>query len=131
MDKFILDVRFSRCHSDPNVYTKKIGIHLIILFLCVDGLILTSSDPKLLTHVKSNLKKKLEMTDLGYLHFFLASKYCKPRNDFFVPSLSMIVTSFTVFTWMILNQPLLPSSMESNFLPLVLLPKLMPLCTIN
>jgi hypothetical protein len=30
MDNFLLDTRFSRCHFDPNVYTKKVGSHLII-----------------------------------------------------------------------------------------------------
>jgi hypothetical protein len=45
-------------NSDPNVYTKKVGIHLIILVLYVDDLILTGSDPKLLNHVKTNLKKR-------------------------------------------------------------------------
>ena len=60
MDSFLLDTGFSRFHSDPNVYTKKVGNHLIILDLYVDDLILTGSDPKLLTHVKSNLKKKLK-----------------------------------------------------------------------
>ena len=34
MDRFLLDTGFSRCHSDPNVYTKKVGNHLIILALC-------------------------------------------------------------------------------------------------
>jgi hypothetical protein len=28
MDKYILDTLFSRCHSNPNVYTKKVGSHL-------------------------------------------------------------------------------------------------------
>ena len=55
MDRFLLDTIFSRCHSDPNVYTKKVGNHLIILVLYVNDLILTGSDPKLLTHVKSSL----------------------------------------------------------------------------
>jgi hypothetical protein len=30
MDSFLIDTGFSRCHFDPNVYTKKTGIHLII-----------------------------------------------------------------------------------------------------
>ena len=25
IDSFLLDTSFSRCHSDPNVYTKKVG----------------------------------------------------------------------------------------------------------
>jgi hypothetical protein len=72
MDRFLLDTGFSRCHSNTNVYTKKVGIHLIILLLYVDGLILTGSDLKLLTHVKSSLKNKFEMTKLRYLYYFLS-----------------------------------------------------------
>jgi hypothetical protein len=71
MDNFLIDTGFSRCHSDPNVYTKKLGSHLIILVLYVDDLILTGSDSKFLNHVKTNLKNKFEMTDLGFLHYFL------------------------------------------------------------
>jgi hypothetical protein len=63
MDNFLLDTGFSICHSDPNFYTKKVGIHIIIRVIYVDDLILTSSDPKLLTHVKSNLKNNFEMVD--------------------------------------------------------------------
>ena len=72
MDRFLLDTGFSRCHSDPNVYTMKVGNHLIILVLYVDDLILTGSDhPKLITHVKSSLKQNFEMSDLGHLQYFL------------------------------------------------------------
>ena len=60
-----------RCHSNPNVYTKKVGNHLIILVLYIDDLILTGSDAKLITHVKSSLKQNFEMSDLGNLHYFL------------------------------------------------------------
>ena len=67
MDSFLLDTGFSRCHSNPNVYTKKVGNHLIILVLYVDDLILTGGDCKLITHVKSSLKQNFEMLDLGHL----------------------------------------------------------------
>eukprot|EP00253_Pinus_taeda_P013726 PITA_13726 len=71
MDRFLLEIGFSKCHSDNTVYTKKVGKSLIILVLYVDDLILTGSDPNLINHVKSSLKKKFEMTDLGHLHYFL------------------------------------------------------------
>ena len=70
MDSFLHDTGFSRCHSDPNVYTKKLENHLIILFLYVDDLILTGSDPKILTHVKSSFKQNFEMSKLGYSELF-------------------------------------------------------------
>jgi hypothetical protein len=84
MDIFLLDTNFSRCHSNPNVYTKKVGSHLIILFLYVDDLILIGSDPKLLTHVKSSLKKKFEMTDLDYLHYFLGLQVLQTKEGIFL-----------------------------------------------
>jgi hypothetical protein len=84
MDNFLIDTGFSRCHSDPNVYTKKVGSHLIILFLYVDDLILTSSDSKILNHVKTSLKKKFEMTDLGFLHYFLGLQVLQTNEGIFL-----------------------------------------------
>jgi hypothetical protein len=84
MDSFLIATGFSRCHSDPNFYTKKVGSHLIILVLYVDDLILTSSDSKLLNHVKTSLKKKFEMTDLGFLHYFLGLHVLQTNEGIFL-----------------------------------------------
>jgi hypothetical protein len=84
MDNFLHDTGFSRCHSDPNVYTKKVRIHLIILFLYFDDLILTGSDSKLLNHVKTILKKKFEMTGLGFLHYFLGLQDLQTNEGIFL-----------------------------------------------
>jgi len=80
MDSVLIATGFYRCHSDPNVYNKKVGTHLIILFLYVDDLILTGSDSKLLNHVKTILKKKFEMTNLGFLHYFLGLQVFKTNE---------------------------------------------------
>ena len=80
MDNFLLTTGFSRCHSDNTVYTKRVDGQLIILVLYVDDLILTSSDPKLINHVKSSLKKKFDMTDLGYLHYFLGLQVLQSKE---------------------------------------------------
>jgi hypothetical protein len=84
MDSFLIATGFSRCHYDPNVYTKKVGTHLIILFLYVDDLILTRSDSKLLNHVKTSLKKKFEMTYLGFLHYFLVLQVFQTNEVIFL-----------------------------------------------
>jgi hypothetical protein len=84
MDNFLIDIRFSRCHYDPNVYTKKVGSHLMILFLYVDDLILTGSDSKLLNHVKTSLKKKFVMTDLVFLHYFLGLQVFQTNEGIFL-----------------------------------------------
>eukprot|EP00253_Pinus_taeda_P009378 PITA_09378 len=80
MDCFLLESGFSRCHSDNTVYTKKVGNSLIILVLYVDDLILTGSYPNLINHVKSSLKKKFEMTDLGHLHYFLGLQVLQSKE---------------------------------------------------
>jgi hypothetical protein len=80
MDRFLLDTGFSRCHSDSNVYTKKVNDHLLILVLYVDDLILTGSDPKLLNHVKSSLKQQFKMINLGHLHYFLGLQVLQTKK---------------------------------------------------
>eukprot|EP00253_Pinus_taeda_P033296 PITA_33296 len=82
MDSFLLESGFSRCYYDNTVYTKKVGNSLIILVLYVDDLILTGSDPNLINHVKSSLKKKFEMTDLGHLHYFLGLQVLQSKEGF-------------------------------------------------
>ena len=84
MDSFLITTRFSRCHSDPNFYTKKVRIHLIILVLYVYDLILIGSDSKLLNHVKTILKKKFERTNLGYLHYFLGLQVLEIKEGIFI-----------------------------------------------
>jgi hypothetical protein len=84
MDNFLIATGFSRFHPDPNVYTKKVGIHLIILVLYVDDLILTGSDSKLLNHGKTIIKKKFEMTDLGFLHYFLGLQVLQTNEGIFI-----------------------------------------------
>jgi hypothetical protein len=84
MDNALIDTGFSSCHFDPNVYTKKVGIHIIILVLYVDDLILTSSDSKLLNHVKTCLKKKFEMMNLGFLHYFLGLQVFQTNKEIFL-----------------------------------------------
>jgi hypothetical protein len=84
MDNFLIDIGFSRYHFDPNVYTKKVGSHLIIIFLYVDDRILTGSDSKLLNHVKTSLKKKFEMRDLVFLHYFLCLQVLQTNEGIFL-----------------------------------------------
>eukprot|EP00253_Pinus_taeda_P022739 PITA_22739 len=82
MDSFLLDTGFSRCHSNNTVYTKKVGKSLIILILYADDLILTSSDPNLINHMKSSLKKQFEMANLGHLPYFLGLQVLQSKEDY-------------------------------------------------
>eukprot|EP00253_Pinus_taeda_P027443 PITA_27443 len=99
MDSFLLDTGFSRCHFDNTVYTKKVGKSLIVLVLYVDDLILNGSDPNLINHVKSSLKKQFEMTDFDTCIIFLVFNPCNPRKLFPFRSPSMPVIFYATFTW--------------------------------
>lgn len=85
MDRILLDIDFSTYHFDPNIYTKKVGDHIIILILYVDDLTFTSSDPKILTHVKSSFKKKFEMIDLGHMHYLLHPQVLQSNEGVSLP----------------------------------------------
>eukprot|EP00253_Pinus_taeda_P031085 PITA_31085 len=102
MDSFLLESGFSRCHSNNTVYTKKVGKSLIILVLYVDDLILTGSDPNLINHVKSSLKKKFEMTDLGHLHYFLGLQVLQSKEGIFLSQSNAeasLLVGFTDSDW--------------------------------
>eukprot|EP00253_Pinus_taeda_P021269 PITA_21269 len=94
MDSSLLESGFSRCHSDNTIYTKEVGKSLIILVLYVDDLILTGSDPNLINHVKCNLKKNFEMTDLGHLHYFLRIQVLQSKEE-----ASPLLVGFTDSDW--------------------------------
>eukprot|EP00253_Pinus_taeda_P019610 PITA_19610 len=103
MDSFILDTGFFRCQSDNTVYTKKVGKYLIIHVLYVDDIILTGSDPNLINHVKSSLKKKFEMTDLGHLHYFLSLQVLQTKEGISLShsntEASPLLVGFTDLDW--------------------------------
>eukprot|EP00253_Pinus_taeda_P015153 PITA_15153 len=103
MDSFLLESGFSRCHSDNTVYTKKVDKSLIILILYVDDLFLTGSDPNLINYVKSSLKKKFEMTDLGHLHYFLGLQVLQSKEGIFLSQsnaeASPLLVGFTNSDW--------------------------------
>jgi hypothetical protein len=81
---FLLYNDFYIWYSSPNFYTKKVGDHLIIRVLYVDDFILTSSDPKIPTHVKYNLRNKFDMTNLGILHYFLGLQVLQTMEGCFL-----------------------------------------------
>jgi len=80
MDSFLLDNGFSRCHFGNTIYNKKVGKSLIILVLYVDDLILIGSDPTVIDHVNSWLKKQFEMIDLRCLRYFLGLQVLQSKE---------------------------------------------------
>jgi hypothetical protein len=86
MDNSILETTFSRCQSNPNVYTKKLGDHIILLVLYVEDLILIVSDPTLLALIKFILRKEIGMILLGHFHNFIGIQVLQAKEEFHFPS---------------------------------------------
>jgi hypothetical protein len=60
------------------VYVKKSSSeNLIILCLYVDDLLITGSDEKEISDFKIELMREFEMTDLGYISYFLGIEFYK------------------------------------------------------
>ncbi|CAL9022062.1 unnamed protein product, partial [Prunus brigantina] len=62
---------FSVSHSDPSLFVKKTESAVVILLLYVDDIIITGSDPPLVTSVIQALSEVFELKDLGKLRYFL------------------------------------------------------------
>jgi len=107
------------------------GKSLIILVLYVDDCILIGIDPNLINHVKSSIKSKFEMTDLGNLHYFLCLQVLQSKDGISLSQSRYSCDLIHHFHMEYCNQPLLPFSLESNSQLLVLPLKFMLLYIVN
>jgi hypothetical protein len=71
MDSYLLSRNFVRCKFDPNVYMLRTIDSLLILVLYVDELLITSCSTSSIAAVKSILRDRFFMTDMGPFHYFL------------------------------------------------------------
>ena len=74
-------LNFTRCNADPCLYVRKEKSEFVIIALYVDDLILTSNSSDLLSKVKSALKEKYKMTDLGELSWCLGIQVAQCQDN--------------------------------------------------
>ena len=85
IDRYFQQNGFKRSANEPTLYVKKEGKNdFIIVCLYVDDIICTSSSKSLVAEFKSYMKNKLEMTDLGLLHFFLGFEVYQTDGGIFI-----------------------------------------------
>ena len=70
IDKFLKSLGFTKSKADSNLYYKVVDKGLVILLLYVDNLFLTGEE-KLILDSNRNLSTKLEMKELGMMHYLL------------------------------------------------------------
>jgi hypothetical protein len=83
IDNYFTGLDFTKSEVDANLYQNLVEGKLLIIFLYVDDLILTS-DEHLIHSCKEDLAKEFEMKDLGLLHYFLGLEIWKRDGEIFV-----------------------------------------------
>jgi hypothetical protein len=71
LDKCLKGLKFTKCASEPAVYTRGTGRNAVVLGVYVDDLIVTGSDPAEILKFKREMTTQFEMSDLGLLSYYL------------------------------------------------------------
>jgi hypothetical protein len=70
-NSYLLQIGFTKCVTDPNVYIKCVLTHFVLLGLYVDDSILVSDDEFFLHDIKYKLSYTFEMTNTSLIEFCL------------------------------------------------------------
>eukprot|EP00253_Pinus_taeda_P026483 PITA_26483 len=81
---YLIENGFDKCEGEPTLYIKENGSKILIVVLYVDDLIFTSNDASLIVDFKAVMKGEFEMTDLGFLRYFLGIKVDQSENGVFI-----------------------------------------------
>ncbi|KAF1322206.1 Integrase catalytic core protein, partial [Globisporangium splendens] len=70
-DEYVRSTGFEVSKFDPCLYTKCVDGHCVLILVYVDDVIVTGSSVELIAEVKTQLKRRFEMTDSGACKFVL------------------------------------------------------------
>ncbi|KAD6796314.1 hypothetical protein E3N88_07210 [Mikania micrantha] len=84
LSTFLLQNNFTRGSIDKTLFIKKVGQHKLLVQIYVDDIIFASSDPKLCNDFTELMKKKLEMSAMGELQFFLGLQIKQSTDGIFI-----------------------------------------------
>nr|GEX63969.1 hypothetical protein [Tanacetum cinerariifolium] len=74
LSRFLLDNKFSKGAVDPTLFTQKTGKHILLVQIYVDDIIFSSTDPKACDIFSNEMSSKFQMSMMGQMSFFLASR---------------------------------------------------------
>eukprot|EP00253_Pinus_taeda_P032989 PITA_32989 len=84
IDAYLVENGFGKCDGEPTIYIKENDGKIIIVVLYVDDLIFTRNDASLIADFKAVMKSEFEMTDLGFLRYFLGIEVDQSENGVFI-----------------------------------------------
>ena len=71
IDAYLLENGFEKCEGKPTLYIKEKYGKMLIVVLYVDDVIFTSNYAYLIENFKKVMKEEFEMTDMGFIIYFL------------------------------------------------------------
>lgn len=74
------DFKLVRSTADFSVYIGHFDSHIVILLTHVDDMAITGSSRKKMDDVKTFVKSKFQVEDMGELHFYLAIEWTRDRD---------------------------------------------------
>eukprot|EP00253_Pinus_taeda_P013773 PITA_13773 len=84
IDAYLIENGFDKCDGEPTLYIKENDGKILIVVLYVDDLIFTSNDASLIADFKAVMKSEFEVTDLGFLRYFLGIEVDQSENGVFI-----------------------------------------------
>ncbi|XP_070002632.1 uncharacterized mitochondrial protein AtMg00810-like [Nicotiana sylvestris] len=73
-------MNFTQSHYDYSLFTKRIGVDLVVILVYVDDLLVTGSNILLIQQVRKDLQEKFKMKDLGELKYFLGIEFSRSQK---------------------------------------------------
>ena len=71
----LLAWHLQQSQADPNLYFAHFNQNTIVLLVYVDDILITGSDPRLITKLKAHLQNTFKTNDLGPLHRYLGVQF--------------------------------------------------------
>ena len=111
---FLLQIGFFCSKENSSLFVLHCAQGTILLLLYVDDIILTSSNPELLSCLIFKLSKEFSMTDLGPIHYFLGVEVVPFKGEIFL-SQSKYASEILKKTGMLASKPAnTPLAQEHN-----------------
>eukprot|EP00253_Pinus_taeda_P017646 PITA_17646 len=70
--------------DDATLFVKKVGKTVVYLVVYVDDLLMTGNNESYIASIKKELGKSFEMTDLGYVHYYLGIEVTQHPKSIFL-----------------------------------------------
>ena len=85
IDSYLTRQGFRRSVNEATLYVK-VGENSkqVVLSLYVDDMLVTGNDSRMLQNFKVEMEKVFDMSDLGYMHYFLGMEVHQENNGIFL-----------------------------------------------